>query len=669
MDANDSSGSSPSFSGKSSSPPSSDSEFPPGLPLPKRNGSGPVLVSSPQKAPKTVQSHSFTAVSANSHVSSGVYQHALKAVVSALLFNVLIALSKLAVALTITRSAALFAEALHSAADAFNSCTLLFGILQGKRTPDRTHPYGYGLETNFWALMASFVLFISSGVAIWMGFNRLNQPAHIENPWAAMAILLLSVVFELAALNVASTAVLEEVGKSDTPFWWKIPQSLGLLGKVISPTTRFVFLEDLIALAGALIALMVLALTEVAVAFGWLPHAFQHWPDAIASMLIGGLLLLLAINLFGYNRNFLTGAAASATVESQIEDLVLSTHGISSILELKTIDQGASGLLIHLKVEVDPDIPIRDMDDMIEHLKTRLTQNIPNLRDVIVEVVADESELAWEEQFEELVEEGLKQEVINPREAAILGNFHRFCESVLSDVMIPRTDVVSVELNTPLAEVADCHVSSRHSKLPVYKERVDAVVGVVHARDVFDCLQQNAAQTPLEALVKPLDIYPETKPLSDLLEDFKRKRIQMGAVLDEHGSFVGLVTIADLMEELVGDLWEEPDEPEELEWSQLSPNSLLLSGKVDIADLNERYGLNIPEEDFKTVGGFVFGLLGRQPEEGDEVSFEDLTFVVVELDGSRIQTVTLHSKPLLVDTEANETEPPMLSEDIVAEEN
>ena len=581
--------------------------------------------------PQTSPSSTITVQQTN----DGYEHHALSAVIAAMVFNLLIAGAKLGVATWITRSTALFSEGLHSAADAFNSLTLLFGIIQGKRPPDRTHPFGYGLETNVWAMLASVVLFLSSLYAVWSGWQRFHQPEVLESPFWAIVILVGSVVFEVFALTAASKAVLHEVEEPCTLFN-AIPKAFGQIKYVVSPTTRFVFWEDTVALVGAGIALLAIVLGEQAVHLGWLPKAYAHYPDAVASVLIGLLLLALAINLFGYNRSFLTGASASQPVEAKIHEVVEDTHGISDLLELKTMDHGVSGLLVHLKVEVEPDTPIKEVDDLIEHLKDRLKLHVDNVRDVIVEVIANEADEAWEERLNALLKQGVEQEVINERDSQLLSNCFNFTELQATDVMVPRADVVSVELETPLAEVAELFIQDRHSKLPVYKERVDQIIGVIHERDVFDCIRQGRTETPVHFLLRALDTYPETKKINDLLEDFKRKKIQMAAVADEHGGFAGLVTITDIMEELVGELWDEPDEVNDEEIIHLTPSELRLSGKVFIDELNERFSLNLPEDDYKTIGGFVFGLLGREPEPNDVVQFEDLTFTVLECDGARV---------------------------------
>lgn len=558
-----------------------------------------------------------------------------------MVFNFIIAGCKLFVATVVTRSASLFAEGLHSAADGCNSLSLLFGIIQGKRSPDRTHPFGYGLETNFWALLASIVLFGSAIAAILMGYERLRQPESLSDLTWAIVILILSVVLEVFAVYTAARAVLEEVNLK-TNVWRTIPLAFANIRNVVGPTTRFVFYEDSLALLGALIALVALVGSQIAVSLNILSPAMAHYPDAIASILIGLLLFALAINLFSYNRSFLTGSAAPPTVERRIHDLVLATHGVSEIHDLKTINQGMSGLFIHMKVKVDPETLVKDVDDLTDRIRDRIQDHISNARQVFIEVLADDSEQEWGEKFTQLIEEGQSQGVLKPREVTILRNVYDFTESVVRDIMVPRTDAVLVDVDTPLSEVASLMIERRHSRLPVFEETIDDIIGIVHAQDVFDRIRKHEMDVPLRDVLREVDIYPENKPVSDLLEDFKRNKIQMAVVADEHGGFSGLVTIEDLLEEIVGELWDEHDVQEEL-ISLVDPNRLVISGKYEIWELNERYGLSIPDDEFKTIGGFVFGQLGREPENGDTVQFEDLTITVDECDGPRIKLVTIAS--------------------------
>lgn len=579
--------------------------------------------------------------------SEQVFRHAGRAILWAFVFNLLIALAKLMVAITATRSTALFSEGLHSLGDCLNSLTLWVGIRQGNRNPDRTHPFGYGLETNLWALLASFVLFVSSGYAVWSGIERWHHPGAFEDVGWAISILLVSIALEFFAVMTAARAVVEEVGESAEGLAC-IPVAFRRMRDVVSPTTRFVFYEDTLALLGAFIALVAILTSHYSVRLGWLAAEYAHLPDAIASMLIGALLMFLAINLFRYNRSFLTGAAASAKVEELIQTIVGNIHGVSQVHSLTTMDQGVSGLIVHLTVDVEPNTPVKDVDDLTDRIKERLQERIPNIRQVFIEVLADETEEDWEETFLDLVSQGEQKEVLKTREAVMLKNLYEFTHVVAYDVMIPRTDVIAVEVSDSIQEVAAKFIECGHSRLVVYEDSMDQVIGLVHIRDMFSLMHLDRGSDNIRPIVRDIARYPENKPVSDLLEDFKRNKLQMAAILDEHGGFAGLVTIEDVMEEIVGELFDEHD-VEDLLLEVKGPNQVEISGKYDIEGLNERFGWQIPTEEFTTIAGFIFGLIGREPQLDDQVTFEDLTFTVMELDGHRIQLLRADSTLPLID--------------------
>lgn len=564
----------------------------------------------------------------------------------AMAMNILIGGLKLVVASFVSFSASLFSEGLHSLADAVNSMTLLIGIILGKRQPDRTHPFGYGLETNLWAIFASLALLASALWALSQGVLKLMNPEPIEQPFWAIAVLLLSLVLESVAVLTACRAITEELGVEAKGPWQLLTLGFKNIKKVVGPTTRFVFYEDTLAFLGTIVALIAIGTSAAAGVFLPIPEHLHHVPDAVGSIVIGLMLMGLAISLFRYNRSFLTGSAAPPKTEDKIRALVTSIRGVSEITDLSTIDRGLAGLIVHLKVQVEPDTQVKDVDDLTEHIKTKLQSRMPNVNQVFIEVLADESEDDWQLRFDNLVNEGVEKEILRPREAAMFNNLCEFAEAEAQDIMIPRIDVVAIEISSSLNDVADKMITSGHSRLPVYQEQLDNLIGVVHARDVFDRIRRERLDSSLSDLVRDVDIFPENKPLSDLLEDFKRQKIQMAAVADEHGGFAGLITIEDLLEQIVGDLWDEHEIEEPL-FTQTGPNTLLISGKCWIVELNDEFGLNLPDDEFNTVGGYVFGTLGREPEPGDRVMFEDLVFIVNEADGARVITVTLESPEAL----------------------
>lgn len=584
--------------------------------------------------------------------------HAAGSLWVALAANLLIGSIKLT-AWGVTRSPAVFSEALHSYGDAANSVALIYGNTISRRPPDRTHPFGYGLEANLWTIPACVALVFLSGWAIYEGIQRLYHPEHtftqqvlwMDGYSFSVLVLLLSISLEIWAVHRASQAILEELSLPSRNVLDTFAKAFANFRLVVGPTTKFVFMEDTIALVGASLALGAITLSHYAVEWGLMPEAYAHYPDSIASMIIGGLLIVMAVYLFRHNRGVLTQTAASPNVESKIQSLVTNMSGVSEVLDLKTIDHGLAGLTIHLQVQVDPYTLVKDVDDLTERIKERIQSRIGEASKVFVEVLADESEIEWGEKFEALIDQGKAEGVLDKREAQILMNVYDFTESTVRDIMIPRIDVECVELQTPLSEVADLIIETGHTRLPVYKEYVDDLVGLVHARDVFERIRNGQLETPLFEIVREIDIYPENKPIGDLLEDFKRNKIRIAAVADEHGGFSGLVTVEDVIEEIIGELWDEHDEEDPM-LTVLGPNKVLVNGKYDIEDLNERLDLAIPFDEFKTVGGYVFGALGREPEAGDTVDFEDLRFMVSEVEGPRIVSVVLESPvPFQMDTE------------------
>ncbi len=579
------------------------------------------------------------------------FEHAASSLWVALSVNLVIACIKF-LAWTFSRSPSVLSEALHSAGDAVNSIALIVGNRLSRKPPDRTHPFGYGLEANLWTIPACVMLAVFSVVSILEGWHRLSPGDHPEqlpmaiiglSPyWFSVLVLLISIALETIAVRRASQAVLEELGIQAHGFIEPYRLAFGNFWKVVGPTTRFVFIEDAIAWLGAFLALCAITVSEFSVRWGWLPTEAAHYPDAIISMVIGVMLFAMAIYLFKHNRGVLTQTAAPAKVETRIRELVCSLNGVSEVLDLKTIDHGLAGLTVHLTVQVDPYTLVKDVDDLTERIKERIQDRITNVSQVFVEVLADESEIEWSEKFYALIEQGRTEGVLHARDEILLKNVYEFTESTAADIMVPRIDVEAVEMDTPISEVADLIIETGRTKLPVYRENVDDLVGLVYARDVFEKIRKGALETLLLEIVREIAIYPENKPISDLLEDFKREKIRIAAVADEHGGFAGLVTVEDVIEEIIGEIWDEHEEEEPM-LTFLTPNKVQVNGKLDIEDLNDALDLNLPFDDFKTVGGYVFGALGHEPENGDTVMFEDIRFTVAEADGPRIVSVLIES--------------------------
>ena len=235
----------------------------------------------------------------------------------------------------------------------------------------------------------------------------------------------------------------------------------------------------------------------------------------------------------------------------------------------------------------------------------------------------------------------------------MLSNFLAFANAVVKEIMIPRTEIVFVNAQSSIEELADIIISSGHTRIPIYEENIDNIVGVINAKDVLKVIKNNNIKEDFEikSLARDLLIVPENKFISDLLSDLTSSKNQIAAVLDEHGGIVGIVTIEDIIEEIVGEIYDEFDKVETPEIVAVDEYTLNVSSKTSIDDINERFDQDIPNEDFQTIGGYVFGLLGREPELNDVVEDKNITYKILELDGIKIQRILMQKKTPFVDSE------------------
>ncbi len=253
---------------------------------------------------------------------------------------------------------------------------------------------------------------------------------------------------------------------------------------------------------------------------------------------------------------------------------------------------------------------------------------------------------ANEEELKMMVEASEEQGVLEENEREMITAALNFADTIVRRVMTPRIDLTGVEIEAGLPALVRVITESGHSRIPVYEGDWDSVIGVVHAKDLLS-LTEHGSLHPIsirEVMSTPYFI-PETKKLADLLADFRRDRQQIALVRDEYGTLAGLVTMEDIVEEIVGEIQDEYDD-EEAQITVLDASNTLFDGKTALSDVSERMGLELPEEEADTIGGFVFALLGRQAEHGDSVQWENLTCIVEATDGKRITQVRIvHNLP------------------------
>jgi len=254
-----------------------------------------------------------------------------------------------------------------------------------------------------------------------------------------------------------------------------------------------------------------------------------------------------------------------------------------------------------------------------------------------------------EHELRALAEVASEEDEIEEEEKELIHSIFEFGDTIVREVMVPRPDIVAIESDETLRGVQELVLKHGYSRIPVFTEDLDDVIGLVYAKDVLKALHQGMSDMPLAEVVRPAHFIPEQKKVADLLRAMQKEKFHIAVVTDEYGSVVGLVTLEDLLEELVGEISDEYDR-EEPEVVQVGEGVYRVDGKVAIDEVNELLDVELPDEEWDTVGGLMLGLLGSIPVEGEEVAFRTLTFKAERVQGRRIAKV-------LITRRAPETEP------------
>ena len=242
-----------------------------------------------------------------------------------------------------------------------------------------------------------------------------------------------------------------------------------------------------------------------------------------------------------------------------------------------------------------------------------------------------------EDEVKYLIREGRKRGVFEPSEEDLIHSVFKFTDTMVKEVMIPRTEIVAVDSSSDIDTVLRTMNEKGFSRLPVYTETIDNIVGVAYLKDILSLHMENRS-FQIESVIRKPYIVPPNKNVSVLLREMREKRIQLVLVGDEYGGTDGLVTMEDLIEEIVGDIRDEK-EKELREIDEIAANRFIIDGRTDIGRVNARLHVNLPEDEFETIGGFVLGLFGRLPAEGDQVRHADLMFTVLRLRKNRISRI------------------------------
>ena len=248
-----------------------------------------------------------------------------------------------------------------------------------------------------------------------------------------------------------------------------------------------------------------------------------------------------------------------------------------------------------------------------------------------------------------IVGAAVDDDVIEHEERELIASVLEFGDTVAREVMVPRPDMVVVEHDVSVTASLDLAIEHGYSRLPVVGETTDDVLGVAYTKDMMRAERSGRGSDPISSLGRVARFVPETKPLTRLMREMQAEKFHMAILIDEYGGVAGLVTLEDCLEELVGDIMDEYDDETD-DVQELPSGHLLMDGGTSIDDVNEQLGTDIPNEDWDTVGGFVFSSLGHVPVEGEELHYEGHVFRAIRMDGRRVSQV-LVTRPVAADYE------------------
>ncbi|UPA15937.1 HlyC/CorC family transporter [Borrelia coriaceae] len=229
-------------------------------------------------------------------------------------------------------------------------------------------------------------------------------------------------------------------------------------------------------------------------------------------------------------------------------------------------------------------------------------------------------------------------------ETSLIRNFNSLKETIVKEIMIPRISVIFVDYAGSKDELLKVVTSSNHSRFPVYKETIDDIIGIIHTKDILlHMWKRDFYEIDLKDIMRKVMFVPESKKIDSLLKEFQENHVHIAIVVDEYGGVAGLVTLEDILEEIVGDIQDEFDNELD-EIVPLDDGSYLCTARVLIEDLNEKLGLSLPDGDFDTLGGFVYDLFGRIPLKNEKIEYNNLTFTIKNMHQRNIKVIKISHK-------------------------
>lgn len=241
-----------------------------------------------------------------------------------------------------------------------------------------------------------------------------------------------------------------------------------------------------------------------------------------------------------------------------------------------------------------------------------------------------------EKEIEQLIDEGEQRGLISEDEGEMIQGIFSFRDMIAREIMVPRTDVAYAPVDASVSDITQLVIRSGHSRIPIYEGNIDNIIGILHAKDLLGLC--GPGESNLREILRKPQFIPETKKISDVLKDLRESKSHIAIVIDEYGGMAGVLTLEDIIEEIIGDIADEYDAEENL-IVEHEDGSVTVHARLDVEELEEQFGVELPDGKFESVGGFVMSLLGRVPEVGERVVYQDLEMVVEAADTRKIEKI------------------------------
>ena len=256
-----------------------------------------------------------------------------------------------------------------------------------------------------------------------------------------------------------------------------------------------------------------------------------------------------------------------------------------------------------------------------------------------------------EEELKSMVDAGHEGGVLEGGERQMIYSIFELGDTLVREIMLPRIYINALDVSTPLSDAVGALIKSGHSRVPVYEESVDNILGILYAKDLLRVWRQEQPTSSLKELLRPAIFIPEAKKVDELLEEMQAGHVHMAMVVDEYGGIAGLVTLEDIFEEIVGEIQDEYDQTEEAPYTQVGEGEYVFQGRVDLRDFNEVMGSQLPTEETETLGGFIYEQVGRVPSSGESLQVGDISLTIEQVTGRRIRKVRAKKQPQVTQEE------------------